>query len=224
MRLPTLRSQEDLCALVNELGFLPFFKCGIEGFSIAECCPPELWFKDDVDGPWEWKGPVINAIGCAYGKFIRNKTCYISREWFPDFANIRRDGWDYEGRLAEGLARYSDRRIMEVLDEHKSLLSRDLRALACPNEDSRKNFDARLTRLQMETFITTVDFEYGIDAYGKPFGWGIARYATPEAAFGEEFVEVAYARTPEESRKRVAAHLHSVLPDATDAEIERFIG
>jgi len=45
----------------------------IPGFSIEELCPPELWFADDVDGPWEWKGPVARSGKCLYGKLF-NKT------------------------------------------------------------------------------------------------------------------------------------------------------
>ena len=53
-----LHSADDLIAAVEQYGFLPFFRNEIHGFSIEELCPPELWFADDVDGPWEWKGDV----------------------------------------------------------------------------------------------------------------------------------------------------------------------
>ena len=72
MELPELHSAEDLAALVEEIGFLPFFKNGIEGFSVQEHTPPELWFSD-LEGPWEWKGPVIQTARCAYGKFYKGK-------------------------------------------------------------------------------------------------------------------------------------------------------
>ena len=63
MRFPELRSPEALIALVEEIGFLPFFVNRIPGFSVEECCPRELWFAEGVDGPWEWKGPAV-ASGC----------------------------------------------------------------------------------------------------------------------------------------------------------------
>ena len=56
-----LRSSDDLIAAVEQYGFLPFFRNEIPGFSIEELCPPELWFADDVDGPWEWKGPAARS-------------------------------------------------------------------------------------------------------------------------------------------------------------------
>lgn len=40
---------EDLLALVEHFGFLPFFENRIAGFSIEGFCPPELWFSNDAD-------------------------------------------------------------------------------------------------------------------------------------------------------------------------------
>ena len=49
-----IERQDQLESLIKELGFLPFFKNGIEGFSIEEMTPPELLFGDDFEnGPWQ---------------------------------------------------------------------------------------------------------------------------------------------------------------------------
>ena len=63
-------SPEAIRDAVRRLGFLPFFKNEIPGFSIAEHTPLELWFSDAQDGPWEWKGPVARTGECVYGKFL----------------------------------------------------------------------------------------------------------------------------------------------------------
>ena len=55
---PLLCSSDDLIAAVEKYGFLPFFRNEIPSFSVEELCTPELWFADDADGPWEWKGPA----------------------------------------------------------------------------------------------------------------------------------------------------------------------
>ena len=90
-----LHSADGLIAAVEQYGFLPFFRNEIHGFSIEELCPPELWFADDVDGPWEWKGPAARSGKCLYGKLFNKKAGFVSREWIPDFANFRRDGYDF---------------------------------------------------------------------------------------------------------------------------------
>ena len=82
----SIRSAADIVALTNEWGFLPFFENGIPGFSVEELTPKELWFASDVDGPWEWKGPVIRASGCAYGKIspctaVHGLRCFYRGGW-----------------------------------------------------------------------------------------------------------------------------------------------
>ena len=224
MFLPEIKTKEDIIRLVNELGFLPYFKGEIPGFSIEENIRA-LWGSEaEPEGPWEWKGPIIRAAGCAYGKFYRGRAMYVSRDWFPDFANHRRDGYDYDARVDDGLARWQDESIMAVLAGRGELKSRELKSLSCLSEESRRRFDQSLSFLQMQAYITTADFVYETDRLGRPYGWGVARYATPEHFFGAAFTERVYAREPEESREKLRAHLTKLLPQATGAQIKRLIG
>ena len=73
MFLPAIRSKEDIVRLVGELGFLPYFKGEIPGFSIEENCPHFWGTPENPDCPWDWKGPVIRESGCAYGKYYRGR-------------------------------------------------------------------------------------------------------------------------------------------------------
>lgn len=81
-----------------------------------------------------------------------------------------------------------------------------------------------VTRLQMQGYVVTVNFEYATDKKGKPYGWGLARYATPEAAFGEAFTERVYQRSPEESRQKIETYLRQLLPWATARQIKWIVG
>lgn len=68
-----LKSPADIETRCAELGFLPFFRCGIPGFSVEEMVAPEYWFTDE-EGAWEWKGPVIREGHCAYGKLFARQS------------------------------------------------------------------------------------------------------------------------------------------------------
>ena len=92
----TVRTRQDLIDAVQEYGIVPYFSTSIPGFSLEEHCPPAVLFSDTGEDTWAWKGPVIRATGCAYGKFFEKKSAYVSREVFLDLANYRRDGYDFD--------------------------------------------------------------------------------------------------------------------------------
>ena len=73
-------------------------------------------------------------------------------------------------------------------------------------------------------YVTTIDFEYDKDRNGKAYGWGLARYATPEGHWGNEFTERVYSREPQESKKIIREHLRVLLPLADESQIEKLIG
>ena len=215
-----LHSADELAALVNELGFLPFFAGQVRGFSVEECTPADRWFVDGTDGPWEWKGPAIQAAGCAYGKFFKGKAGYISRDWYPDFANVRRSGLSFAEAYGDGRIPHDTKAVYDTLAAADTLLSRDLkRRSGCP----KKSFDSVLTRLQMQGYVVTTDFEYARDRFGKPYGWGLARVDIPEHVFEANFMDEVSENTPTESRQKLLTHLARLWPSATEKQQLRLI-
>lgn len=241
MRQPIYDS-ESMERQVLRLGFLPFFKNPIPGFSIEELTSPEYWFEEGVEGPWEWKGPVIRNWNCAYGKFFGGKAGYVSMEWFPDFANYRRSRYPLDAASLDEEGKNRERLVYETVKAHESLLSKELKRLCDfkPREEDvvspierlmerkrRKgkgeSIETILTRLQMASRLVVADFEYLLDKHGHPYGWGVARYATPEALYGDGVASSA-GRSPEESKVRIVEHFRRIVPQATEAQILRMIG
>jgi len=52
---------------------------------------------------------------------------YISPKWFTDFANFRRDGYDFDARYDDGLASFYDKELFELLDSKAPVLSKTLK-------------------------------------------------------------------------------------------------
>ncbi len=221
-----ISSMEELIELIDEVGFVPFFANEIEGFSIEEHIAPGCWYDDADEGfwsAWEWKGPVIRKMKCAYGKFLRNKAMYISPRWFPDFANFRRDGYDFDARYDDGLASFHDKELYELLDAKAPVMSKELKQAAGYGRNGKKGFDTMITRLQKQCYVITSDFRYATDKLGNAYGWGIAEYSTPEKFMGKKFTNTVYKRSPEESYARVVRQLKKILPDAEKQQIERIL-
>ena len=225
-------SSVDMESFVLENGFMPFFSCGIPGFSIEENTPAELWFSADDDGPWEWKGPVIREGHCAYGKMFCRKAGFVSLEWLPDMINYRRSK-----RYAkdDDTAALDDAVLQTIMSEDGATVKELRRMLGfvkgrgrradCGLVDSmpdcgKVSLEPILTRLMMSMRVVISDFEYNIDRHGNPYGWGVARYALPETLYGRLDVR----RTPEESFDRICSHLARRLPSVAEDKIIRLVG
>ena len=223
MSTPRIHNAMELEALVQQMGFLPFFACAVPNFSIEEFTPSRYWFVEGVDGPWEWRMEAARRGMVAYGKLFSRKAGLVSREWYPDLANYRRNGYDFDSRYEEGLASYREKCIMDVLLREGPTLSKDLKRMAGFGGDGLKGFDTVMTNLQMQTYVTVHSFEYARDKYGRPYGWGITRYAVAEDILGAEVTQGAYDRSPEESKARIVQHLGMLCPDAFDDDLEKLI-
>lgn len=219
----SIRTKEDMENAVEAFGFLPFFAGPVPGFSIEEHVTADEWYSSEGWKVWDWKGPVIRETGCAYGKFFDSKAVFISRKWFPDFANYRRDGYDFDARYDDGLAAYRDRELYELLDANAPVVSKRLKADGGYRKDGKKGFDTIITRLQAQCYVLISDFVYAEDRTGKRYGWGIAEYSTPEKFLGSDFTDEVYKRTPQQSYQRVFDHLCSLIPDAGEKAIRRIL-
>ncbi len=240
-----LRSADDLENAVLALGVLPFFRSNIRGFSVQSLADPSLWFADDSDGPWEWKGPVIRRGHCAYGKFLRGKAVYMRLDVFSDFLNFRRNTVPVGKTPDERLGYLSDSALLGIIEENGSLLSSELKHMlgldhrykrtACDLVDvlgiggcatsakALSALDSMLARLQMAGRVCIADFEYPVSASGKKYGWGLARYTTPEALYGCGITDTG-GRTPVQSRQRLVEVMSVSAPGATVRQIQTLLG
>ncbi len=218
-----IRSAQDMAELVERWGFLPFFANDVKGFSIEEHCPGELWFSNETDGPWEWKAPAMKLCGGMYGKLFAGKAGYVSRAWLADLANFRRDGYDFDSRMDEGIAPEKDCYVYTTILGEGRVTSRRLKQLCNFNKNGNKGFETVMTRLQMQTYICVSDFVYDRDKFGRPYGWGVAEYTAAESLLGDDALRSAYRRKPEKSYELIFEHLRKLLPEASDENIKKLI-
>lgn len=106
----------------------------------------------------------------AYGKFFGKKAGFISKAWFPHFANWRRNGYDFDSRWDEELASLRQKRIMDQFAAKDELYSFELKRLAGFGREGEKNFDGTVTELQMETYLLIRDFRQRLNKRASPTG------------------------------------------------------
>ncbi len=236
----SLSCSSELEHLVMEVGFLPFFKNKIAGFSVEEMTPREYWFDAENEGPWEWKMTIVRNWNCAYGSYFNGKSGYLSLEWFRHLVNYRRSKFSFSNAPldADGINR--QKYIYDLVVNNESMLSRDIKR-ACPfidfpkkrlspqekllgvrvEKDRGESFDKVISALQMSTMLAIADFEYECDKHGNPYGWGLARYAAPEVLYGEQLLSSPCS--PEESFEKMLEHLRRLLPDAEEKELVKLL-
>lgn len=208
MKLKKITTARELTELVNEIGFLPLFKGEIEGFSVEEITPGGVWYEGTDGDPWSWREQLAGEGIVAYAKLFRGRAGFVSMEMYPHLANFRREGYDFDARVDDGLVRDTERRLYNIIESGVSLASELRKAFG------GKGYESALTALQMRTYITITGFDRKRDKRGMPYGWSICCYDTSERAYGDEVCTGAYDFSPEESFKVLENRLHQVMPGA----------
>ena len=208
----TIRSCPELMEAIQQIGLVPLLDSGIPGFSADELVDPSCRYVRTDDGwewpLWQWKGPIVTEGHFAYGKFFNSKAGFVTMDWWPDLCNYRRAKYpEPDSESIEGV-------VLDILRVNGSMITRELRS-ACgfDGPKMRSRFDTYVTRLQMACRVVTEDFVY-------PWGWALL--TTPEHLFGHDANPCR--RSPEESLARLVAHLHALLPQASEKSILKLIG
>lgn len=227
----------DIEAITREYGILPFFKNRIPGFSIEENTPDYLWFTEE-DGPWEWKGPIIRRGNCAYGKLWQGKAAYVSMDLLPDLINLRKSL-----KLTT-----LERKILQTIQDNESITTPELKEMfgkdsqpkakrtfapvreyassqypAVKKANARQSVDVALIHLQMAMKIVVADFEYRYTKQGVRYGWGIARYSTPELLYELDWKSAVNGRSPAQSQKIICQRLAEKLPHVPEADLKKIL-
>ncbi len=224
MEYPVITTPEELIRAVRKAGFLPFFSGPVSGFCIDDMVPREVWDADHGLGPWLWRDDIAREGSCLYGKFFSGKIGYVARDWFPHFANYRRNGYDFDALYDEGLAKTDDRKIYDLIAEHGPVTSPELRRLAGSPKRRSSRFESSMTRLQMMTYVIPSDFLFPRDKNGeKKFSFGTTVYDLPERVLGEDFVKSAYSADPAQSLVKITDHLMRLLPEAGEEAVLTFL-
>lgn len=220
-----IRTCRELIDWIREVGFLPLFKNEAEGFSAEEHVSDRFWWTGDPEqDPWVWRERIARSGEVAYGKFFNKKTGFVSLEWFPYFANYRRDGYDFDARWDDELANIRCKKIMDVFAGGEAYTGLELKRAAGFGKGREKNFDGIMMELQMQTYLVIKDFRRKRSKKGIEYGMPVCVYAMPERLWGYDMVSSAYKEEPQESWQRIYEHVRSCFPEAGEMQIKKLLG
>ena len=170
-----------------------------------------------MEGIWEWRERLAARGDMAYAKVFQGRAGIISAEWYPRFANFRRDGYDFDARCDEGLVPAREKQLYGLIAQGITRADH-LRAAY-----TGKSFESVAVRLQMQGYVIIRGFAYKQNRFGQPYGWGITDYMLPEERFGMAAIEAAYEEDPQESWETILAQMLKICPDIGREAAEKFI-
>ena len=199
------KSVDELKTLILGCGFLPLFRNAVPGFSVEENVPSRYWWSGDAAAdPWEWRMILAEDADIAYGKFFNGVSGFISKDWFPYFAQLKRDGYDSDSAAEEGLL---NRRLVKLMGAFKSggeiIFSNVLKNETCLGGA----FETALGMAQNKSFLICHSFAQRINRQGMPYGWHVARYCVPELKFGSGAVRSRYDMPVDDAREAVCSQV-----------------
>ena len=223
-------SAEAMGRAIREIGFIPFFRNRIPGFSIQEMTPREYWFdgEEGILGPWDWKIECVQSGDIAYGKFLcGGKASFATVEWYREIMNLQRSRFspDKAGEM-----------ILEYVSGHGSISIKEVRSLLGVRKSAA---DAAIARLQRQCRIVTGDLTRVYRGPNLKYsGWQVATFCRPEDIFTGDSSFAAFTsvpgfpfagdadplhtdHSPEESFEVLADHIGSLYPDLLPSPVRR---
>jgi len=117
---------------------------------------------------------------------------------------------------------HKDEELYNTVNAEGEILSKFLKKKLDYRKGGNTGFETCITRLQMQTYLCVSDFIRLKDKNGRPYGWAVAQYTTPEHLFGYDYVTSAYKSEPKDSEEKMIAHLKKLLP-ATEVQIRKLL-
>ena len=220
-------SPERMIEVIREYGIIPFFRCGVTGWSIEEMTAPGCWFTDEEEGgtlgPWDWKIFSVQSGDIAYGKFLwGGKAAFATVDVYRELLNWRRAQPKYAPSEDQ-------QRILDYVAEHGSIGVAEVRKLLGIKKAAADNL---LARLQMQTRLVTGDIirvYRGVDLTYS--GWQRSSFCAPESLFqdldfpfpGFKPVSLKSSLTPQESLEYVKENVRRICGDVPEKLLSKLL-
>ena len=226
-----IRNFEDFCRELNESGFSMgggnakgiFALIDYDWTTQDALDTPVKWHCGDPEvDPWEWRMRVLEErVDIAYSKVFFKTSGFITKDWYPHFYAVRRNGESFEEAYERGAVSHTAKRIYDIVSGGDVALH-EIKALGGFGKAEKSQFDRALVELQMGLFITMTGRQQKKNKYGIEYGWNSTVFATVESFWAERGVEIP-ALDADESYEKIREQVLRLNPTAEEKTIRKFI-
>lgn len=184
-------------------------------------CPIQWHTGNPETDPWEWRMRVLEERGdIAYGKVFFGTSGYITKEWYPLFLAVRRQGMVFDEWYDEGKISLLEKNIYETISEKKRVALHDLKRMCGITKETSSKFDRALTNLQKNLFITMCGRMQKVNKFGEGYGWNSTVFCTVEEFWGEDLsTDISF----EEAYRKIQERILELNSEAEEKVIRKFI-
>ncbi|MBQ8237722.1 MAG: hypothetical protein IJZ39_06220 [Oscillospiraceae bacterium] len=226
-----IRNFEDFCRELNQSGFSMgggnakgiFALIDYDWTNQDALDTPVKWHCGDPEvDPWEWRMRVLEERrDVAYSKVFFKTSGFITREWYPHFYAVRRNGESFAEAYERGAVSHPAKRIYDIVSGGDVALH-EIKALGGFGKAEKSQFDRAMVELQMGMFITMTGRKQKKNKYGIEYGWNSTVFATVESFWAERGVEIP-ALDADESYEKIREQILLLNPMAEEKTIRKFI-
>ena len=215
-----IQNFEDFCRELNTCGFSMgggnakgiFALIDYDWLNQDTLDTPVKWHCGDPEvDPWEWRMRVLEErTDIAYSKVFFKTSGFITRDWYPYFYAVRRNGETFEEVYERGWISHTAKRIYDIVRNGYVALH-EIKALGGFGKEDKLSFDRAMAGRKQKK-----------NKYGIEYGWNSTVFTTVENFWAERDFEIR-SLDAEESYEKIRKQILQLNPTAEEKTIRKFI-
>ena len=226
-----IRNFEDFCCELQDCGFSMgggnakgiFALIDYDWTNQDQLDTPVKWHCGDPEvDPWEWRMRVLEErTDIAYSKVFFKTSGFITKEWYPYFYAVRRNGESFEDAYEQGRISHTAKRIYDIVSQNYIALH-EIKTQGGFGKEDKSQFDRAMMELQMGFYITMTGRKQKKNKYGIEYGWNSTVFTTVENFWVERDFDLPKLDAME-SYEKIRTQILKLNPNAEEKVIRKFI-
>lgn len=226
-----IRNFEDFCCELQDCGFSMgggnakgiFALIDYDWTNQDQLDTPVKWHCGDPEvDPWEWRMRVLEErTDIAYSKVFFKTSGFITKDWYPYFYAVRRNGESFEDAYEQGRISHTAKRIYDIVFQNYIALH-EIKTQGGIGKEDKSQFDRAMIELQMGFYITMTGRKQKKNKYGIEYGWNSTVFTTVENFWEERDFDLPKLDA-KESYEKIKTQILKLNPNAEEKVIRKFI-